>query len=106
MALLNCKPIVNDITDRDTMRQFIFEFVDRDDEEDDEDMLLFLLDFFRSKLNANEIIENNTKAEGALIMNISGEDCRRVTTNLALPARSLLLRKNNGRFYGDDINRT
>ena len=73
MALLNCKPIVNDITDRDTMRQFIFEFEDR--EEDDEDMLLFLLDFFRSNTtNANKSIENNTKANGALIMNISAED--------------------------------
>ena len=39
MALLNCKPIVNDITDRDTMRQFIFEFDDRveDDDEDADD---------------------------------------------------------------------
>lgn len=75
MALLNCKPIVNDITHRDTTRQFIFEFEDRDEEEDDEDMLLFLLDFFRSNTtNANKSIEHNTKANGALIMNISGED--------------------------------
>ena len=56
--------------DRDTMRQFIFEFEDRDD--DDEDMLSFLFsieDFFRSNTNnANESIENNTKAWGASIM--------------------------------------
>ena len=63
MALLNCKPIVNDITDRDTMRQFIFEFVDRDDEEEDDDDMLFLVDFFRrNTTNANKSIENNTKA--------------------------------------------
>ena len=52
MALLNCKPIVNDITDRDTMRQFIFEFVDRDEEEeeeeDDDDMLFCWISFVAS----------------------------------------------------------
>ena len=70
MALLNCKPMVNDITDRDTMRQFIFEFVDRDDDDDeDEDDMLFLL--FRSNTtNANESREKNTKAWGASIMDI------------------------------------